>query len=308
MVLFAHSLLCFALLGTAAGAILSSRWLRRHTSHPEMVLRTAFGSALVLVPAAALCFVAHGTAYSDEATAVVQLLGWASIILLLVVVHGTVITPPDEAEPVRPRRVLAVGAHPDDLELGCGATLARWIDAGYEVHGLVMSNGERGGTGVRPAEAVSAGNFLGAKSVTVLSFPDTRLSDTSSHMVVAIEELVSRLQPDIILTHSANDSHQDHKAVHLATLRAARFHSTLLCYESPSATSRFRPTVFVDVGGYLDVKVLAIATHRDQSDKPYMTGERIRATASYRGGQAKVRHAEGYEPVRVLASMTTVLP
>jgi LmbE family N-acetylglucosaminyl deacetylase len=307
MVLFAHTLLCFALLGAAAGALLSARWLRRHTTHPDVVRRTAFVSALLLVPAAAVCTVWHHATLTGPASVVVQLLGWASIILLLVVVRGTTIVPPDDAAP-RPRRVLAVGAHPDDLELGCGATLARWIDAGYEVHGLVMSNGERGGTGVRPAEARSAGNFLGAQSVTVLNFPDTRLADSSSDMVVAIEDLVSRLEPDIILTHSSNDSHQDHKAVHLATLRAARFHTTLLCYESPSATTRFRPTVFVDVGGYVDVKVLAIATHRDQSDKPYMTGERIRATASYRGGQAKVRHAEGYEPVRVLASMTTVLP
>jgi LmbE family N-acetylglucosaminyl deacetylase len=308
MVLFAHTLLCFALLGAASGALLSARWLRRHTTHPDVVRRTAFVSALLLVPAATICTVWHHSTLTGPASVTVQVLGWASIILLLVVVRGTMIAPPDDEAAPRPRRVLAVGAHPDDLELGCGATLARWIDAGYEVHGLVMSNGERGGTGVRPAEARSAGNFLGAQSVTVLNFPDTRLADSSSDMVVAIEEHVSRLQPDIILTHSSNDSHQDHKAVHLATLRAARFHTTLLCYESPSATTRFRPTVFVDVGGYVDVKVLAIATHRDQSDKPYMTGERIRATACYRGGQAKVRHAEGYEPVRVLASMTTVLP
>lgn len=239
--------------------------------------------------------------YSNATTIVVQVLGWTTLAVLWGFVSARRV--PDDAKPGwRPRRVLAVGAHPDDLELGCGATLARWVDAGYEIHGLVMSSGEQGGdVGRRPDEARIAAEFLGAKSVTVLDFPDIHLSAHSEEMIGAIERHVKKLGPDVILTHSKNDTHQDHQAVHLATLRAARFHSSLLCYESPSATMEFQPTYFVDIAGYLDIKVAAVAAHRDQQAKPYMTEERIRAVATYRGGQAKTRHAEGYEPIRLLA-------
>ena len=119
-------------------------------------------------------------------------------------------------------------------------------------------------------------------------------------MVQAIESVLLRYNPDIILTHSGNDQHQDHNAVHLATLRAARRHPSILCYESPSATRGFDPSVFVEINDYVDVKVQAVEMHRDQSGKPYMTPERVRGMAAFRGSQVKRKYAEGYEPVRML--------
>lgn len=75
-----------------------------------------------------------------------------------------------------PKRVLAVGAHPDDLELACGGTLARLIDEGHEVHTVVMSRGEVGGDpDVRASEAKAGASLLGAATVTVHDFPDTNL-------------------------------------------------------------------------------------------------------------------------------------
>lgn len=200
-----------------------------------------------------------------------------------------------------PRRVLAIGAHPDDLELGCGGTLAKLSDSGHEVRALVMSDGRQGGDGqVRPDEAVVGGAFLGAASTQVVGLPDTRLSEVGNEMVAAIEAAVRRFNPDVVLTHSANDQHQDHKAVHDATLRAARRHPSILCYESPSATRAFDPSFFVDVSDHLDVKVMAIAKHRDQADKPYMAPGRVRSVAAFRGAQARRGFAEAFEPVRML--------
>lgn len=200
-----------------------------------------------------------------------------------------------------PRRVLAIGAHPDDLELGCGGTLAKLADSGHEVRALVMSDGRRGGNpSERPKEAVRGGDFLGAVSTEVLGLPDTRLSEVANEMVAAIEAAVGRFNPDIVLTHSANDQHQDHQAVHEATLRAARQHPSILCFESPSVTRAFDPSVFVDVSDHLEVKVMAVAKHRDQADKPYMTPGRVRSVAQFRGAQARRGFAEAFEPVRML--------
>ena len=204
---------------------------------------------------------------------------------------------------VQHRKVLAVGAHPDDLELACGGTLAKLVDAGHEVRGLVMSCGEVGGSSsMRPDEARDGAAFLGLDALRVHQFPDTMLETVSNDMVRAIEEAIQEFGPDVIFTHSAHDQHQDHYAVHKATLRAARAHHSILCYESPSVTREFDPSVFVDIDGYVDVKVEAVLSHRNQAGKPYMTPGRVRSMAAFRGAQAKNTNAEGFEPVRLLGS------
>lgn len=205
-------------------------------------------------------------------------------------------------------RVLAVGAHPDDLELACGGTLAKLADSGFEIRSLVMSAGQVGGdSSRRPDEARDGGTFLGATEVEVLDFPDTDLAGSSQAMVGAIEERVKSFAPDLILTHSVNDLHQDHHAVHLSVLRAARQRSSILCFESPSTTRNFNPSVYVDISDYLDIKVEGIRRHRDQRGKPYMGSHTVRGTAAFRGRQARTLFAEGFEPVRLLADLPGLL-
>ncbi|MGZ4636740.1 MAG: PIG-L deacetylase family protein [Oryzihumus sp.] len=239
------------------------------------------------------------------AHSVLGLLGLALTTAALVIL-GLRVLPGPRARSLatpHPRRVLAIGAHPDDLELACGGTLAKLSDSGHEVHALVLSHGERGGEGAaRPREARAGGVLLGLTSVQVHDFLDTRLGEDPVGLVQAIEAMIRRVNPDIVLTHSGHDQHQDHQAVHEATLRAARQSTSILCYESPSATPDFRPSVFVDIDEYVEVKVAAVAAHRDQGRKPYMTPERVRGIATFRGSQAKVASAEGYEPVRLLGS------
>lgn len=202
-----------------------------------------------------------------------------------------------------PKRILAIGAHPDDLEIACGATLAKLQDAGHIVYGIVLTNGEQGGKDeIRRVEAIRGGAFMGLSVVDVRDFPDTRLDTATNEITLAIEEIINRFKPDIVLTHSSNDQHQDHIAVHRATLRAARNHSTILCYESPSVTRSFNPTVFVDVTDYVDVKIESIRHHKDQRRKPYVQREHVQGVAAFRGGQAKTRYAEGFEAVRLLSS------
>lgn len=202
-----------------------------------------------------------------------------------------------------PLRVLAVGAHPDDLEIACGGTLARLADEGHVVHALVMSDGQVGGdAALRPLEAVAGAAYMGIVSVKVHTLTDTRLAEHNMDMVRLIETKLTEFQPDVIFTHSAHDHHQDHEAVHHSVLRAARRHPTILCFESPSVTREFNPSFFVDICDHVDVKVHAIEQHKDQSGKPYMGGETVRGIASFRGSQAKRKFVEAFEPVRILGS------
>jgi LmbE family N-acetylglucosaminyl deacetylase len=202
-----------------------------------------------------------------------------------------------------PRRILAVGAHPDDIELACGATLAKFVDSGHEVHALVMTHGSTGGDEVtRVAEANAAAQFLGLTALKVMDFPDSRLPEYGKEMIDAIEALLLRLNPDIVLTHSAHDRHQDHHAVHMATVRAARTHPAVLSYESPSVTDEFTPRFYVDIDQYVDVKADSVRIHQSQKDRPYARPEQVKALALLRGRQGTVKNAEAFETVRMLDS------
>ncbi|MDD5367787.1 MAG: PIG-L family deacetylase [Anaerolineaceae bacterium] len=203
----------------------------------------------------------------------------------------------------RPRRVLAIGAHPDDIEIAAGATIAKLQDAGHQVYGLVMTQGEQGGNAqLRPSEARNGASFLEMNSFQMLKFEDTNLKNQTVELVNAIEKVIDKFKPDIILTHSAHDIHQDHQAVHEATMRAGRNANTILCYESPSVTQEFVPTFFVNVATYVEVKLAAIRTHWDQRNKPYMKEDQVRGKLAFRGGQAKVEFAEGFEVLRMLST------
>jgi LmbE family N-acetylglucosaminyl deacetylase len=230
----------------------------------------------------------------DVASEYVSMIGLSALVVLLIGLRVIA-----ERRESRPWRVLVIGAHPDDIEIACGATMARMHDAGHVIWGLVMTSGEKGGDStIRPSEARNGATFLGLDSVRVRSFPDTRLSEQANGMIAAIEEQMTLCRPDMIFTHSMHDLHQDHRAVHEATLRAARNHDTIFCYESPSVTQEFIPAFFMDVSDYIDVKIESIREHWDQRSKPYVQSERVKGVAVFRGGQAKLRFAEAFEVVR----------
>ena len=219
--------------------------------------------------------------------------------LLLYLLGSKIIIEPNAC----PGHILAIGAHPDDIEIAAGAALAKFRDSGYRITGLVMTYGEQGGNAeIRPNEAKEGAQFLGLEQVEVHHFTDTQLENDAAELTRVIEKAILREKPDIIFTHSEHDLHQDHKCVYDATLRATRnYPVSILCYESPSITQDFRPTYFVDVCDYVDVKVEAIRQHWDQKSKPYMDADLVRSKLVFRGGQAKVKYAEGFEIARMIA-------
>ncbi|MGP9839041.1 PIG-L deacetylase family protein [Arthrobacter sp. 179] len=275
-----------------------SRWLVRnfHQNHRHRITIASLAACVFAVNLWCLFF-PIGAAIGEVVIGVTLVL-FAGLIVWL---YRSAASP--DRTPNQAQTVLAVGAHPDDLELACGGTLAKLVDSGYEVHALIMSHGQVGGDKARrPSEALAGSNYLGLSSLDVLDLPDTYLSQHNMEMVEAIEEKIKSLGPVIVFTHSSHDHHQDHHAVHLATLRAARRHPSILCFESPSTTRGFNPSIYVDIDAYVDIKVQAVQLHRNQNGKPYMSADRVRGVASFRGSQAKREFAEGFEPVRLLAS------
>ncbi len=298
-----HLLACVTFCTIGLVTVHRRRTLRRTVRHaPQLYWITVVLCGLFAAWNGA-CPISVLSGLHRRATILSALCEWANLIalsgLILALIYNRLVI--ERAS--RPRRILAIGAHPDDLELACGATLAKLADAGHRIQAVVLTSGERGGNGdTRPLEAQRGAQVLGCSAVFVYNFADTRLREQANEILNVIETRIHAFNPDIIFTHSTNDQHQDHQAVYEATLRAARNHSTILCYESPSVTRDFNPTFFVDIGDYVDVKIESVRQHRDQRRKPYMSAERLRGMALFRGGQAKTRYAEGFEAVRSLAS------
>jgi LmbE family N-acetylglucosaminyl deacetylase len=205
-------------------------------------------------------------------------------------------------------RVLAIGAHPDDIELGCGASLAAHRAAGHEVALLVMTTGEQGPQAARSRveEQHEVAALLGTP-VYWGGFEDGEVPDGRAPVAV-IEQAMADFGADIVYTHSPRDTHQDHRATGEATLAAARRCSRVLMYESPSSTG-FRPTLFVDVADHLETKLSLIRAHISQVLKNGLVDlEAIEALSRHRGFTARVRYAEAFETDRFVLSIGAPQP
>jgi LmbE family N-acetylglucosaminyl deacetylase len=204
--------------------------------------------------------------------------------------------------------ILAIGAHPDDVELGCGGTLLRAHRCGVATTVLVLTDGARGagGPGVREAEQRRAAMRLGADLV-LLNRPDGQLS-VDAELVGCIEQVIADTGAQLILTHADADSHQDHRAAAAATVAAARSHSQILHYESPS-TLEFTPTVFSDITGFVDAKQDLLRSHISQvTGSQRVDLDAMAAQARFRGFQGRLTEAEAFIATRTLVSLVADPP
>lgn len=200
------------------------------------------------------------------------------------------------------QRILALGAHPDDLELGCGATLAKLAASGAAISAVVFSRGTRGGDHAhdRSAESREALTGLGVATVHQHDFPDTRLHEHLNDLIAAIEDHVRSTAPDRVYTMFAEDRHQDHRAVCQASMVACRRVPQILAYETPSSYPNFVPTVFEPVDDFIERKVAALRLHASQGERLYMQEEKIRSAAHFRGVQVDLGQTEGFLPYKMV--------
>jgi LmbE family N-acetylglucosaminyl deacetylase len=201
--------------------------------------------------------------------------------------------------------ILAIGAHPDDIELGCGGTLAKFKDQGSKIYGIIFSSGEKGvkalkGKEKRKKEAYKVARYLGFDYLWICEFKDTELQENIPQMVKEIEDRIRQLKPDIVFTHSPEDIHQDHRAVFEATKIASRENVSLLCYEDVRTSHEFIPNFFVDIEDYIDDKLKLIKFHKSQRKKQYMDLECIKGRAAHRGLQAGVKYAEAFYVYKIV--------
>lgn len=206
--------------------------------------------------------------------------------------------------PERPRvAALAIGAHPDDVEIGCGGILLRHRRLGHYVTILTLTGGEQGGDAKRRArESKTAAGVIGATLIH-RNLPDTSLSEAGA-TIEAIQAAIDEVRPTVVYTHSLHDNHQDHRACHRATVVAGRQVPEIHCYQAPSTSVDFAPRRFIDISGVIDGKIAAIRAFASQwTTREYLEEELIRSTARYWGRFGGGTYAEPLETIRAHESL-----
>lgn len=209
-------------------------------------------------------------------------------------------------------KILAVGAHLDDIEIACGGTLAKAIEGGHQVKALILSKSgytNKDGKIQRPddlavEEGTNALNTLGITDIQILDFP-TKDIPFCSDVVNAIDVIMSDYNPDIIFTHHPFDTHQAHVGVSQATIAAARRKNTVFFYEpiTPSGRSyvAFRPQMYVDIQTTIDKKIKSLKEHKSEYHKfggeDWIEG--VHARCGFRGYEIGKKYAEAFEVLRI---------
>ncbi len=219
-----------------------------------------------------------------------------------------------------PERVLAVYAHPDDPEVSCAGTLARWADEGAEVHLVVCAKGDKGATdpGVDPdeltarraQEAAAAAQVLGLASHENLGRPDGEVDNTIELRAALVERIRAR-RPDVVVScdptavffGSRYINHHDHRGVGFAVLDACSpaaasplyFPELGPAHQVPAIylSGTLHPDTWVDIESTLDRKVAALRCHVSQvGDDLDLVGEVVRRRAASAGAEASWAAAE----------------
>lgn len=199
--------------------------------------------------------------------------------------------------------ILAIGAHPDDIEFGCGGTLLKYSRKGHSVSLFVLTEGSHGGDpALRTKEQKAAADFLGARGLFWGGFNDTDVVD-NHELILKIEDAVHKATPDIVFLNYEDDVHQDHRAAAQAGVSATRYVKEVLFYEVPT-TQHFEPDIFVDIADVLEDKRQLLSLHASQVNKTRVENltilESVQSCANFRGFQGRVKFAEGFKALRVL--------
>ena len=186
--------------------------------------------------------------------------------------------------------VLAIGCHPDDLEIGCAGTLSAYVKQGHRVFMCHVASGDKGHAVIMPdelkkirsLEAEESGKIIGADEVFGLDVPDLEVDSYKEDTVNKVIDLIRYVKPDVIITHSPEDYMRDHLEVGRLVFNAS-FSSSVphaftsnpaygtippVYYMDTLAGVNFLPAEYVDVTEYIEIKLRAfeLSSEPDKMD------------------------------------------
>lgn len=232
--------------------------------------------------------------------------------------------------------ILAIGAHPDDIEYQCAGTLAKYVSTGHKVFVATATSGNIGSAHhsmeeiarIRKAEAKESAAIIGAEYIC-LDYDDEMFFDSKEARLKFID-LVRYCRADVILTHYPEDYNPDHELTskiindiavmipiaHLKTANPPYDVTPVIYYFEPAHGLRFIPTDYVDITKQMDIKRRMLSCHKSQMQwmadnyKNTETGgdsflEIAEVMSRYRGIQSGVKYAEGFVRALDAYRMTT---
>lgn len=224
-----------------------------------------------------------------------------------------------------PSKVVAIYAHPDDVEIACGATLAKWAANDAEIFAVVCARGEKGGDNPNPChrtrrkEVVEAAEILGVKGVEFLDYPDWEVENTLEFRKRLVK-IIRQYKPEVIFCPDPTAiffgeyyyNHLDHRNTGWATLDA--------CFPAAGSKSYYpelgeahkvnfvmlsgtlEPNCWVDVSGYLNLKVLALTRHQTVvGEDTFWVKEQVELRARSEGMKCGVDFAEGFRRIEAIS-------
>lgn len=204
------------------------------------------------------------------------------------------------------RVIIAFGAHPDDIEIGMGGTVAKLTGMGYDVRLVIatLPNFVKTDTKEeRKQESIMSAKVMGCKTPEFLDLSPEEIV-FNRNFVTQINKIIQELNPGAIFTQWIGDTHQDHQSLTRAVIAAARDFNDVYMYETtiPGGISEyaFRPQLYVDVTETLEIKRNALDCFDSQKIRcgPLWIDSLV-GRCSYRGYQMNAKYAEAFEVIKV---------
>jgi LmbE family N-acetylglucosaminyl deacetylase len=205
------------------------------------------------------------------------------------------------------KRILILAPHTDDGELGCGGTVARFIEDGAEVWYVAFSICEESVPEGFPKNALevevkNATRVLGIKPENLIlkKYPVRKFNSYRQDILEDLVKIRREIKPEIIFMPCANALHQDHKTIYEEGMRAFK-HFTCYGYDLPWDTVEFRTTAFFELQEkHVTLKAKALDEYKTQQFRGYVDTPFIQGLARVRGAQIAKMYAEAFECLRVI--------
>jgi len=204
------------------------------------------------------------------------------------------------------KKILAVGAHPDDVELGCSGTLIRFMEQGAEVDIVVARDDNAPKPSVWRDREIMQKEYKRAEELLSIKFKMLEcgtdhegrpILERNSTMVRQMDEVIGKANYDLVITHSPGDHHQDHEnTYHIVNSALRRYQGEFWLMEGGPYSNKnqiFKPNVFVDITGQIEKKIELVSCYDSYFTDTLL--HNIKGLAAYRGQMLNTKYAEAFE-------------
>tara|TARA_R110000803_G_scaffold207585_1_gene275610 strand:+ start:157 stop:786 length:630 start_codon:yes stop_codon:yes gene_type:complete len=194
-----------------------------------------------------------------------------------------------------PAKILITGAHPDDIEAGCGASISKWVKQGILITAVVMSCE----TPTRKKEQEDSFKYLGVTDYVIANFKDGAIPH-NKETVSLLDNIIKDRGINTIFTHSEFDSHQDHQNTMKSTMSSGRnvnnfFHFDTVPFKRINFQELSKPTTYVEINNFIDKKINALKFHKSQIKRfPKNWEEILKSEARYKGTFISSNYSEAF--------------